>query len=57
MTSLDVKACMGGQLPVNKAAEHTQHGVDNRIPPYESIHLELQVDLFYLFGQVFMLSV
>lgn len=51
------KACMGDELPVSKAVAHTQHGVDNRIPPYESIHPELQVDMLYLFGQAFLLSI
>ena len=37
MTSLDAKACMGGELPTNKATAYTQHGVNNRAPTPESI--------------------
>ena len=37
MTSLDTKACMEDQLPVNTAAAHTQHGVDDRAPTRVSI--------------------
>ena len=39
------------------AQQSAEHGEDDPFPTRESIEPELQVDLFYLFGQAFLLRV